>query len=302
MEHWRVLSIDGKEVLVYGDFTDTSYEISWTELAGGVPKDCSGWTQSCGVDDFQIFSELYNPYLEGSVDVMIDKLRTATFDTASERTDFELNGCADDNERVLAIKSPLHEKGSVHFTWRYECSSIPKTKFSEIFMKPLLSLTAVLREQNELLMKTIMKKDREIEEHRANGSILKRSHLETKLFDKDSFNNDSLLTPSVKSSIRKPLPELLKNSSILQTLRSLRKQSTEPDQTALVSPKKSSPIKVKSPAKMTVKAALEARVDEAVDSTETVDETEVELKRRAEIERLKTATPPKKRKTKKSVF
>ena len=72
------------------------------------------------------------------------------------------------------MESPLGRHGLSKFTWRFECTLMSAEKYSQQFVLPLFTMTVALSHQTDLMEAILQRKDREIAEHVANGSVVKR--------------------------------------------------------------------------------------------------------------------------------
>lgn len=299
-ESWKIVRLDevDSRLLVVAKFYDHGYTISWLEMSDGCPKDNAGWIQDCSAQDFDEYSKIYNPSIKGSRSSLLNRLKRSTLD-ATDETKFHISGSYTSEERTLGLKSPLSDSSSLHFTWRYECIRMAGEEYSNNFLKPLFRLTTIFNHQCNLLVKTISQKDREIDEHRANGSILKRSHLQTETFDEKTFVANSLKEQLVLSSLANPAGSLLESG---WTPPALELAYARPG------PLPSSPKQKRSPKKPTLAASdihdndKVARLPSEAQKPSVEEEEEQERKRRAELEQLKASSAPKRKKKQKSVF
>lgn len=300
--NWKLIPLEdsNSKLLVIAKFHDCGYTISWLELSDGCPQNNVGWIQECSLEDFDVYSKLYNPRIEGSRNVLLSRLKRSTTDD-TQKTKFHVSGFSNSEERTLVLTSPLGESSSLHFTWRYECNKMDGDKYCDHFLRPLFKLASIFSQQCNLLVKNIIQKDREIDEHKANGSILKRSHLETQIFDERTFVTSSLKEPSIVSCMSSPVTSLLDSS---WTQPALTLVYTE-NETEIPKPL---PVRQRSP-KKTQLAANEIHSEEitiAHKSSENEkpsieEEEEQEKKRRKKLEQLKASSGPRKKKQK-SVF
>lgn len=292
MSYWQVIGTIENDILLVSSFSEESisYMVAFLPLVNGLPSDCRGWCQECTKEDFEVFVGIYNPNLEGTSKILLRRLKESVEEAEKYHTTFNVTGESTSDQRTLELSSPLNQ--SIFFKWRFECDLMESGKFCETFTQPMFRLSSLLSHQSELLRKELLKKDRELDEHKENGSKLKRAHLETKAFDFNDFCSLSKKEAVKAKILDNPMSCILsKSSKNVEALGWLEKPECN-----------LSPVKPASPVKVIVSTSKESGKITLSENNEEEEEKK-EMARRLKFEKLKaeTASNPRKRKQK-SVF
>lgn len=140
--------------------------------------------QTSADDLFQQFKEMMDNHLEKNKDLMLESLKTATYDVI---------------RKEMQLFEPQKKKWEDSFKYINKCDSI-NFAFQNSVKSPLLGIKSTLGSSQEAINKTITKVKEQMDEHESPASMLSNSRVFSEQFS-GILNKQSLLHESLKKSV-----------------------------------------------------------------------------------------------------
>ncbi|ESP02985.1 hypothetical protein LOTGIDRAFT_230440 [Lottia gigantea] len=195
---WQKLTLESGNYMIKSFFTQNSYEILITDL-------CSFWFESLTELEIKRRIQKLNPSIEAPLMKILDQIRNTVNNPSGNSKDSELTISVQNNSNgeqacIFSINSKL---AGMPFVWNFVCHPADPKMTTEHLTVPLMEMVSELLRRQQELFSIIYKKDKELEDYKAQGARPSRRYIQTSPFNAIGFFHNMNVSAGFESEMRK---------------------------------------------------------------------------------------------------